>query len=199
MNRALFTLTSLTGAALLLSGCAAMVLPAATQGGVIAAQHRSPGNAVDDTVIHSKILHLYTQNDVNDLLMNVNIEVVEGRVLLTGKVRNSETVVEAVRLAWHASGVHEVINEIQVDDRTNVKDYAKDVWITGRLKSLLLVDKHVQSINYNIETINQTVYLMGIASDEGELSRVTNLASTIKGVRKVVSHVRMKNDPRRTQ
>lgn len=199
MNRTLLTLSSTISAALLLCGCAAMVLPAATQGGVIAAQHRSPGNAVDDTVIHSKILHLYTQNDVNDLLPRVNIEVVEGRVLLTGRVRNPETVVEAVRLAWQVNGVKEVINEVQADDRTSVKDYAKDIWITGRLKSLLLVDKHVQSINYNIETINQTVYLMGIASDQGELSRVTNLASTIKGVRKVVSHVRMKDDPRRTQ
>ena len=38
---------------------------------------------------------------------------------------------------------------------------------------------------------------MGIAQSEDELSRVTNVASTTSYVQRVVSYVRLKNDPRR--
>ena len=49
-------------------------------------------------------------------------------------------------------------------------------------------------VNYSVETVNGIVYLIGIAQDEGELTRVTDYARNIGGVVKVVSHVRMKED-----
>jgi len=41
------------------------------------------------------------------------------------------------------------------------------------------------------------VYLMGIAQDEAELSQVAEHARNIGGVKDVVSHVVLKDDPRR--
>jgi osmotically-inducible protein OsmY len=41
------------------------------------------------------------------------------------------------------------------------------------------------------------VYLFGIAHDQIELDRVTNIAGSVSHVKKVVSYVRLKSDPHR--
>jgi len=183
--------------ALAITGCWPLVLGGAAETAVVAAQERSVGNAVDDAGILLQIKSKYTQQDVNDLLVNVEIKVVEGRVLLTGNVDKPETAVEAVRLAWLVPGVREVMNEIQVNDKTGFKDYALDVWISTQVRTRLLVAKNIRSVNYSVLTVNGVVYLMGIAQDQAELERATYVASTTSYVKQVVSHVRLKDDPRR--
>jgi osmotically-inducible protein OsmY len=104
---------------------------------------------------------------------------------------------DAIRLAWQANGVREVINEIKVSDKGGISAYARDSWVTAELKARLLFDKKVQSINYSVETVDGTVYLMGIAQNRDELDRVQSYARTLAYVKQVVSYVRMKGDPRR--
>ena len=164
--------------------------------GVAAVQERSIGDAIDDNVINVEINHFLLQES-QDLFRQVALDVVEGRVLLTGSVPFPEHRVDAARLAWQADGVREVINEIQVTDRSGVIDFARDAWITTQLSAKLLRDREISDINYNIETVNSVIYLIGIAQHDRELERVTGHARTIAGVRKVISHVRLKDDPRR--
>jgi len=181
-----------------LTGCIpSLVVSGATTGGVIAAQERTPGNAVDDAGIRLALNNLYLNKDIGDLFKNVSIHVEEGRVQLTGDVDKPETSVEAVRLAWQPRGVKEVINEIQVNDKTGVTDYARDAWINTQVRSKLLFEKNVRSVNYSVETVNGVVYVMGIAQNQAELDKVTYLASTTAYVKQVISHVIMKDDPRR--
>lgn len=184
--------------AISLSSCAALVIGAGGEGARVAAQERSTGAAVDDAGIFLKIKNLYAQNDYKDLLANVEIKVLEGRVLLTGNVDKPDSQIEGVRLAWQVAGVKEVINEIQVNDKAGFANYARDVWISTQVKTRLLFEKHIRSVNYSVITVNQTVYLMGIAQDQDELDRATYVTSTTSYVEKVVSYVRFKDDPRRT-
>ena len=182
--------------ALSVSGC---TVPGTLAGGgtsvaVAVAQERTVGAALDDSVITIQINEALFKFNF-DLLQAVGVEVVEGRVLLTGSVEKPEQRVDAVRLAWQVDGVKEVLNEIQVTDRGGLIDIALDTWISTQLRSKLLLDKDVLAINYNIETVNGIVYMIGIAQDENELARVTNHARTIENVRKVVSHVHLKDAP----
>lgn len=174
-----------------LSGCASAVVGGGAAVGVAAAQERSVGTAVDDTVIYTDLTARIFAKNV-DLFGAVGVEVVEGRVLLTGSVKRPEDRVEAVRLAWQVNGVREVINEIQVTDTSSLSNYARDSWISAQLKSKLILDKKIESLNYNIETVNGVVYMIGIAQNEAELKRATNHARTIPHVREVISHVRIK-------
>ena len=188
------------GAMLLsLSGCAAAVVSGATTAGVTIAQERSVGHAVDDAGIVVTIKHLFLKSNRQELLTHVGVEVVEGRVLLTGSVKDPESAVEAVKLSWRAEGVKEVINEIEITDKSGLKDFATDTWITAQIKSRLLVTKYIRSINYAVETVNGHVYLFGIAQDTEELNRVIDIARTTQYVQHVTSHVRLKTDPRRNQ
>ncbi len=190
-------LTALTaGAAAGLSGCASMVVGAGATAGVALAQERAVGQAVDDTAITVEINHQLLQKS-EILFRDVDVEVVEGRVLLTGNVKNPEDRVAVARLAWQAKGVREVLNELEINDQSSLRDYAKDVWITTQLKVKFLGDAEMSAINYSIDTLNGVVYLFGIAQSQAELDRATGHARNIKGVTKVVSHVILKTDPKR--
>ncbi len=185
------------GLAWILSGCvAAAVLGTGATVGVTAAQERSVGNAVDDAGAEIAINTGLLQKDPK-LFRKVGVEVVEGRALLTGSVAEPDDRVEAARVAWGASGIREVINEIQVDDSSGLLSATKDTWITTQLRAKMLGDGGVNDINYNVETVNGVIYLLGIAQNQQELEAVTNHARTISGVQKVISHVRLKDDPRR--
>lgn len=198
LSRRHFLITATLGATLIFtSGCVSVATSAATETAVVIAQERSVGNAIDDAGMLAQIKHLYLQNDTNDLFINVLVKVVEGRVLLTGNVDKPNTQIEAVRLAWTVNGVREVINEIQINDQSSFVNYARDVWISTQIRSRLLLTKGIRSINYSVITVNQTVYLMGIAQNQLELDRATTVASTTSYVNKVVSYVRLKTDPNR--
>lgn len=190
----------LTAAALLAltSACAPLVMSGATSTGVAIAQERSVGSALDDATIHSLIWSKFLRGNTPNLYSNVGIEVNEGRVLLTGPLPTAESAARAVQMAWEVEGVKEVINEIQISERSSADTFARDGWITSQVKARLVLEKGVKSINYTIETVNGTVYIMGIAQDEDELARVLNVASRVKGVQKVISHAQLKTDPRRT-
>ncbi len=195
-KRKVWLLLGLVVAAGGLGGCTGVILGIGTAGGVACVQERSVGAAIDDKTIQLQInAELLRQDEV--LFRQVDVEAVEGRVVLTGAVATSEKRLQATRIAWQASGVKEVANELQVTDKGGVVDYAKDVWITTQLRTKILTDTEIFDINYTVETVNGVVYLLGIAKTQTELDRVTGHARTIRGVAKVVSHVRLKADPGR--
>ena len=182
-------------ALLVVSGCAAGTLVGGGASvGVAVAQERSVGVALDDTVIATQIVAIFFDYNI-ELLRKVSAEVVEGRVLLTGSVAEPEGRVDAVRLTWQIDGVNEVLNEIQVTDRGGLLDFVLDTWISTQLRTKLLLDRDIRALNYNVETVNGIIYLIGIAQNELELERVTNHARTIENVEKVISHVRVAGAP----
>ena len=114
-------------------------------------------------------------------------------------LRSSEIVplIECHGRVLVTKAVREVLNELEINDRSTLRDYAKDVWITAQLKFRLLGDKNVLAINYTVDTLNGVVFLFGIAQDKKELDRATSHARNIKGVVKVISHVVLKDAPKR--
>jgi osmotically-inducible protein OsmY len=181
-----------------LSACSAtgMAVGAGAGAAVGASQERGLTGTMKDTRIRAAINILWLKQD-SDMYRGLGLAVHEGRVLATGVVRSEEERAVAVRLAWQATGVKEVINEIAVAPSGHSKDYARDTWITAQLKTKFLFDKAVTAINYSVDTVNYTVYLFGIAQDKSELERVINHARNVKFVRRVVNHVLLKSDPRR--
>ncbi len=191
-----FTLILLFLGTVPLGSCSSFLLFTAPTVGVAAVQERSIGDAVDDLTIRAELNQLFFEDNV-DLLQSVSFNVIEGRVLLKGSVKNQESRIHAIELVWQASGVREVINEIQVTDQGGIVNYAQDTWISTQLTTKILFDMDILGVNYNVETINGIIYVAGIAQDEAELDKVIYHARRIKNVKKVISHVLMKDDPRR--
>lgn len=182
--------------ALATAGCSplGMVVGAGATVGLASAQERGVGGTLSDTRIRADINEKWLQHSL-EMIQKLDLTIVEGRVLLTGTVPKAEMRVDAVRLTWQVPGVREVINEIRIGDGGGTVDYARDVWISTQLRSAILFDRGVQAVNYSVETVDGVVYLMGVAQSQTELDRVTNHARNLRYVQRVVSYVRMKDQP----
>ena len=147
--------------------------------------------SAEDLQTRAEVLHYLFQKNV-DLFGAVSVSVTQGRVLLTGKVRGPKDRIEATKLAWKATGVAEVINELQLIDRSSIADHAKDIVINKSVQARLLVDENVKFINYTVDTVNGTVYLFGIAQNYEELERVIAVVRQTNYVENIVNYVTIK-------
>ncbi len=181
-----------------LSGCGGVVVGAGASAATASAQERGLETALIDTRIQTEINHGWLQYD-KEIFVSLATSVYEGRVLLTGLVRSEKIRGDIVALAWKVRGVREVINEIIIDPTGTTGTFTRDSWISAQVKSKVLFDKEIESINYQIETVRHAVYLMGVAQNKAELDRVINYARNVEYVEKVVNHVLLKNDPRRNK
>ena len=175
---------------ILLNSCAAINITTSS------IKEKGIKEAISDGMIDVSINKEFLNHNVN-MFINVEIEVVEGRVLLTGSVKKLKHRLDSIKLAWKVLGVREVINEIDVTKKGGVKQYLIDVKIKTQMRYKIITDKEISSINYNFEVVNGNLYIIGIAKNKKELKKVVKHANDIKGILKVVSHVIMKNDPRR--
>lgn len=178
-----------------LSGCAPLVIGAVGGAGYMAAQDRTLSDQTEDTRIKLAINEAWFKFNER-MYQQLESRVHEGRVLVTGTVTDPQWRVDAVRLAWQVNGVREVLNEVQVSDDTGgIETYASDSWIGTQLRAKLLAAEEVRSANYSIDTVKGIVYIMGIARNQSELDIVLNHARSIPGVVRVVSYIRLYNEP----
>ena len=158
---------------------------------VVAEGDRSLGTVVDDATIKLNLSAKFLKSE-NRLFLDVNSNVTEGRVLLTGLVDTQEIRIEAVRKVWEINGVREVINEIEVGNKTTLKEYMNDLWINTQVKSLAARTIGLRSFSYNFETIKGKVYIAGITSRPEQLQAIVESTKTIKGVKEIVNYVVIK-------
>ena len=158
---------------------------------VVAEGDRSLGTVVDDATIKLNLSAKFLKSE-NSLFLDVNSNVTEGRVLLTGLVDTQEIRIEAVKKVWEINGVREVINEIEVGNKTTLKEYMNDLWINTQVKSLAAKTIGLRSFSYNFETIKGKVYIAGITSRPEQLQAIVENTKTIKGVKEIVNYVVIK-------
>jgi len=173
-----------------LGACAGAVVGAGAAVGTAAYQERGVQGVARDLATATKV-RTELLNAGEAYVAGVGVEVYEGRVLLTGTLATEAMRANAAQMAWKTEGVKDVINEIQLR-ASNLRDLAKDSWITTQLQSRMTLDKQILAINYSIETVNGIVYLIGIAQNQDELDRVIAHARGINYVRQIISHVRVK-------
>ena len=157
-----------------------------------------------DVVIASGVAVKLLANKLKMSNNFVDTTVYEGRVLLTGVVDSANKAKLAQDLAWQVEGVLEVIDEIQVCDNCKMKitDSTKilaDSLITTEIETKLFLAKRVRSFNFTVNTVQKTVYIIGIAYSSEEQKMVLKIASKVKGVEKVINHIILADDLRRKQ
>ena len=193
VNTKIIFSTLLTSLFLLIYGCSPSGI-LATGGGtamVVAEGDRSLGGVVDDATVKINIAAKFL-NAGNNLFVDINTTVLEGRVLLTGLVDNQELRIEAVRLVWEIEGVREVINEIEIGNRESIKDYAKDLWINTQARGVAAKKLGLRAVAYNFETINGKIYVAGVTSKPDQLDILIDSLKSIKGVKEIINYVIVK-------
>ena len=158
---------------------------------VVAEGERSIGTVIDDATIKANIAAKFL-NAGNNLFVNINTSVLEGRVLLTGLVDNQEIRIDAVRLVWEVEGVKEIINEIEIGNRSTLKDYGSDLWINTQARAVAAKTVGLKAITFNFETIQGKIYVAGISSKPALLDEMVDALKNIKGVSEIVNYVIIK-------
>ena len=179
---------------LILTNCS---IPAATgvatKAVTVSNSDRSIGEYVDDVLIKAILKNSYFDQS-EKIFFNVDVEVSQGRVLLTGTVDNIDLRIEATRIAWGVKGVQTVINEIQISESDNILNFADDLVISTKVYAKLMLDEEVNSLNYNIETVNKVVYIIGISSSSDEKKKAIDLTKEVFGVEEVVEYITIKSE-----
>ena len=98
---------------------------------------------------------------------------------------NAEEKIKITKMAWETKGVRSVKNAITIKGQSNFKNTAKDILITSQLRTALILNKKTKARNYTLETINQNIYIFGIAMDRDEKQQVINEASKIYDVKEI--------------
>jgi len=170
--------------AIMLSGCAV------TTAGVSKGDERNLARSIDDASAGRVIKARMKRVDDFDL-KNVNVEVAEGIVVLTGSVPTQRDRAEAERVAWSAPKIVQVGNELILDHMADNKSRTKDNIITTSVKRRLITKGSVKARNVNVETYRGTVYLLGVARNPEELKKIAEIASKTKGVQNVISYIKL--------
>ena len=174
-----------------LGGCVVAAVGTAGAVGLTAAQDKTFGEALDDATVSNEIkARLLSEN--SGKFGEVDVEVANGLVLLSGRVNEPEDRVRAEGIAWSVKLTQDVANEIKIEPPGGFVANLSDEIITGRVRARLIGSRTVKSVNFNIETYDGVVYLMGTARTAKELKQAAEEASIVAGVKQVVSYVRIR-------
>ena len=145
---------------------------------------RTIGMQIDDTIMQKNLSARLALSD-KKYFLSIQSEVLDGRIFLSGKVDNAEEKIKITKMAWETKGVRSVKNAITIKGQSNFKNTAKDILITSQLRTALILNKKTKARNYTLETINQNIYIFGIAMDRDEKQQVINEARKIYDVKEI--------------
>jgi osmotically-inducible protein OsmY len=172
----------------LLSGCAL------TTAGIKKGDERNFARSLNDVnagrVIEARMKRAYDFD-----LGGIDVEVAEGVVLLSGNVPTKEDRIEAARIAWSAPRIDQVGNEVMIKGKQGFIRNTKDGILEKAVRTRLIADNAVKARNFNIETHDGIVYLLGVARTQEELERAAQIAAQTRGTAEVISYARIADLP----
>ena len=161
----------------------------------IAIDPRSLGTQIDDNIMQKNLTARLLLVD-KKYLLSVNTKVLDGRIFLTGKVDDPEEKLKITKMAWETKGVRSVRNNIIIKEEFNFKQSAKDLLITSKLRTALVLNKNIKSTNYNIDTYKKKIYIYGIAQSKEEQKKVIEEGKMIPDVERVIASILLIDDLR---
>jgi len=180
---------------LFLQSCAPLVGTVGMVSLGAASKEKGFGTSINDNLIKTKISNLIFKYN-KDLIADTKVFVNSGSVLLTGKLNSPNDKIEFTKLAWSIRGVKEVNNEIQITDKTSIKNIARDIASLGEIRARIMSDKSINSINFSIDVVNDKAYISGVASNEFEMNLVKNHASSARFIKEVYNYIILNKDTR---
>tara|TARA_B110000971_G_scaffold216198_1_gene250843 strand:+ start:513 stop:1103 length:591 start_codon:yes stop_codon:yes gene_type:complete len=176
---------SLTFLILLVTSCIKSNLSTFGKGVSIGFDPRTVGMQIDDILMQKNLVARLTLTQ-KKYFLSIQVEILDGRIFLTGKVDEPEEKIKITKMAWETRGVRSVKNAIEIKGQSNFKSTTKDILITSQLRAALLFNRLVKSGNYTLETINKTIYIFGIAMNAEEKKEVIGEANKIYDVNEVI-------------
>lgn len=147
------------------------------------------GEEIDDAAIGAAVKSKFTADpEINPF--NIDVDVTDGVVRLSGMVEDEATRSEAVKIARNTDHVRRVVNEIEIGE-LSMGDRIDDAAITTKVKTALGADPDVDASDIDVDTTDGVVHLSGMASTQAEKDEATKVAKGVKGVKDVKNHLKV--------
>ena len=186
-------LISIVFFSLFLFSCASKGVGTFGRGVSITFDPRTVGMQIDDTIMQKNLIARLTLTE-KKYFLSIQVEVLDGRIFVTGKVDKAEEKIKITKMAWETKGVRSVKNALEIRGKSNFKSSAKDILITSQLRTALIINKKIKSGNYTLETIDKKIYIFGISMDLEEKQKVIEEANEIYGVKEIIPTIYLVED-----
>ncbi|OAI49635.1 hypothetical protein AYO45_06945, partial [Gammaproteobacteria bacterium SCGC AG-212-F23] len=171
--------------ALNLQGC---IFAAGAAAGAAAIAIVNDKRSVESVLQDKNIANAATDNIKADTTLrdaHINVTSFNRVVLMTGEVSTADLRQRAETIVQSIPNVGHIYNEIQVRGSASTLSVANDVWITTKIKTMMLANRDLRSSSIKVITESSTVYLMGIVSHE-QANIASDIARQVTGVEKVI-------------
>ncbi len=169
--------------ALLLSGCAPLLLGGAVVGGgLVATDRRTAGTQLEDQGIEfrasARVRELAT-------LGQISVNSYNRVVLLTGEVPNANERARVEDAVGKVENVRGVVNELVVAGNSSLSSRSADTVLATKVKATLVDAQDLSSNAFRVVAERRVIYLLGRVTPR-EAERAAELASRVSGVERVV-------------
>ena len=128
---------------------------------------------------------IYRNKTISDT--NVSVTIWNAVVLLTGEVPDQQAIDRVLDIAKSHHYTRQVVNRIELAGRTNRASRINDSWLTGRVKSALVISGTVDPTRFKVVTERANVYLMGLVTP----TEATEAVMIVRGVPGVVRVIKV--------
>ena len=126
---------------------------------------------------------IYRNKTISDT--NVSVTIWNAVVLLTGEVPDPQTIDRILDIAKSHHYTRQVVNRIELAGRTNRASRINDSWLTGRVKTALIISGTVDPTRFKVVTERANVYLMGLVTP-AEATEAVMIVRGVPGVVRVI-------------
>ena len=182
-----------SGAALILvSGCDTQKADTRATAPATAPVATSVGTEIDDGVVTAKVKSaLLADPDIKSF--DIKVETRKGEVMLSGFVGNQAQVDRAILVARGVEGVKAVANKMDLKEgAATVGNTVDDGIITAKVKSALLADPDIKSLDIAVVTSKGEAQLSGFVDNQTQIDRAIEVARAVDGVKSVASEMSVK-------
>jgi len=173
---------------LLTYGCAPAVVGGTATGAYKAGtDERTVGRLIDDSTITGKINMAFLDDPLIQTL-EIDVDTVEGNVILTGVVGSNIEVNRAIEIAKGVEGVNKVIDNLQVGTKTMGQSF-NDKVLGTKIKAKLFAEPNIHSLNIDVDVERSVVTLTGKVDTTANKNRIIEIARTTNGTVKVIDNL----------
>jgi len=150
------------------------------------------GTQVDDAVVSAKVTTaLLSNEEVKGY--DIKVATRKGEVMLSGFVDNQSEIDRSATIAKAVDGVTGIDNKLVLKEGARtIGNKIDDGVVTARVKTALLGDAAIKSLDVAVMTSKGDVQLSGFVDDEPQIARATEVTKQVQGVQKVTNQMSIK-------
>lgn len=176
---------------LTMSGCTAALVGGGAAGGyAVGTDERPVDRMVDDSTISSHIKNEMIK-DSTVKARQIDVDTVGGHVTLTGVVETKTEVRRAIEISEGVQGVKSVKNNLQIGTKSWT-EVVHDKYLVSKIKSKLIVEPEMRSLNIDVDVHKGVVTLTGIVESRDQQKRAIEIAQTTENTVRVVDNLQVR-------